>query len=581
MYKSCELESVFLEIINEGKRNEIFGCIYRHPSMCLDEFNKNFFKDFIEKLSSENKITYLSGDFNIDLLKADRDSLTLTEHLNGNGLKQHIQGPTRSDLTSESLIDHLWTTDSMDITSGIVTGVSDHAGIYAILPEHLDTQKIAPKIGRSYKTYAAAKMQSDFQHNLENSDFEKEIQMENVENASHILTNAIRQACDRNAPEKTFKQRAVSQCAPWFTPELFDLKEQKEEALTADREKNTSETKEKLRALCNKIKSVKRKLKKEHYAMKIEQHQDNSKKLWQLLREATRSQADDANTEPESLDIPTANAFNHFFSTVGRTTLEKLNLSEPSFSPTAEHGFTFQPTTPSEIEELINGIKCNSATGHDRIPPNILKDIKSVLSTPLSKLINISFEKSIFPSEMKHAIVRPIYKNKGSENDPQYYRPISILTSISKIVERAAVNRLVKFLETEHKLFHSQHAYRKHHSTTTSLVEITEYIHQELDNQRIPAVIATDLSKAFDSVSHGLLLRKLQDLGLHKASTAWIASYLTDRTQTTKFSTVESEKEKILAGVPQGSIMGPVLFIRFHNRPYGESQGMQICILCR
>ena len=164
---------------------------------------------------------------------------------------------------------------------------------------------------------------------------------------------------------------------------------------------------------------------------------------------------------------------------------------------------------------------------------------------------------------MKHATVRPIFKKKGNENDPQFYRPISILTSLSKIVERAAVNRIVNYLESEHKLFNSQHAYRKHHSTTTSLIEITEYIHKELENKQIPAIIATDLSKAFDSVSHGLLLRKLQNLGLHKSTTTWISSYLSSRTQTTKFSTIESDKEKVLAGVPQGSILGPVLFIAF------------------
>ena len=134
---------------------------------------------------------------------------------------------------------------------------------------------------------------------------------------------------------------------------------------------------------------------------------------------------------------------------------------------------------------------------------------------------------------------------------------------MSKIVERAAVNRLVKYLEENNKLYRSQHAYRKAHSTTTALVEITEFLHAELENKNLPAIIATDLSKAFDSVSHSLLLRKMQELGLHKVCTAWIGSYLTDRTQATKFSSITSDEEKVLAGVPQGSILGPILFIAF------------------
>ena len=267
--------------------------------------------------------------------------------------------------------------------------------------------------------------------------------------------------------------------------------------------------------------------------------------------------------EPDTINKPIANSFNSFFASVGKRTLDKLKVKETSFTPSATVGYNFSMSTPNEVLQLIDKMKPNSAAGHDRIPPRIIKDIKIALSEPLSRLINTSFETSVFPADMKHAVVRPIFKNKGTVNDPQYYRPISILTTLSKIVERAAVNRLVSYLEDNNKLFCSQHAYRKHHSTTTSLVEITEYIHNEIEKKQIPAIIATDLSKAFDSVSHGMLLRKLQDMGLHKDCTEWIGSYLAERTQITKFNTIESDKEMVLSGVPQGSILGPILFIIF------------------
>ena len=125
------------------------------------------------------------------------------------------------------------------------------------------------------------------------------------------------------------------------------------------------------------------------------------------------------------------------------------------------------------------------------------------------------------------------------------------------------MNRLVKFLENGNKLYNSQHAYRQYHSTTTALVEITEFLHTELEKKNVPAVVATDLSKAFDSVSHSLLLQKLENLGLHKISTAWVASYLSERTQSCRFSSTTSDEDKVLAGVPQGSILGPILFISF------------------
>ena len=164
---------------------------------------------------------------------------------------------------------------------------------------------------------------------------------------------------------------------------------------------------------------------------------------------------------------------------------------------------------------------------------------------------------------MKHAIVRPIYKNKGTTDDPQYYRPISVPTVSSKIVKCAAVNRLVKYLEDENKLYNSQHAYRQYHSTTSALVEITEFLHKELKKKNVPAIVATDPSKAFDSVSHRLLLQKMGNLGLHKTCIEWIGSYLSEQTQSTSFSSTTSDEDKVLAGVPQGSILGPIVFISF------------------
>ena len=308
---------------------------------------------------------------------------------------------------------------------------------------------------------------------------------------------------------------------------------------------------------------MKRSLKKQHYSLKIEQHKGNSKKLWEILKEVTRTQENQSSTEPDNMNRTIANSFNNFFATIGKKTLHQLNVTETSFTPSANDGYKFGTTTPAEVEKLIDAMKPNSAAGCDNIPPRIIKDLKPVLSKPLSKLINISFEKSLFPTAMKHAIVRPIYKNKGCDSDPKFYRPISILSALSKIVERAAVNRLVLFFEENGKLFRSQHAYRRNHSTITSIVEATEFIHQEIENKNIPAIIATDLSKAFDSVSHSMLLRKLEKKGLHKSCTSWIGSYLSERTQITKFEAVESDKAKVLFGVPQGSILGPILFIIF------------------
>ena len=226
-------------------------------------------------------------------------------------------------------------------------------------------------------------------------------------------------------------------------------------------------------------------------------------------------------------------------------------------------GFTFKEETPLSIKNIIDDLKTNVAVGHDQLPAKLYKNMSEALCTSICRLINLSFKLSIFPKTLKHAIVKPIYKNKGTPEEPEFYRPLSILTVLSKIFERAAKNQITKHLEETGKLYQSQHAYRRYHSTTTSLAEVTDHLHWEIERKNLPAVISTDLSKAFDTVSHPLLLSKLEQMGFGRQCTLWVRSYLSERTQVTRFQDVTSESCKIQSGVPQGSILGPILFIAF------------------
>jgi hypothetical protein len=170
----------------------------------------------------------------------------------------------------------------------------------------------------------------------------------------------------------------------------------------------------------------------------------------------------------------------------------------------------------------------------------------------------------MFPNSMKAAIIRPIHKKNCTE-DMSNYRPISILSVISKIFERSATNQLVKYLEDKKLLNGTQHAYRKGHSTQTCLMEIVEFIHKQRDQGKVIGLASLDLSKAFDSINHALLLEKLRKLGLGENVVTWCKSYLENRRQKTKFKKYMSDEHKVTSGVPQGSILGPILFICFTN----------------
>ena len=174
----------------------------------------------------------------------------------------------------------------------------------------------------------------------------------------------------------------------------------------------------------------------------------------------------------------------------------------------------------------------------------------------LRDLLNLSYETKTFPDNLKTATVKAIHK-KGGNNDPAQYRPVSILTVISKVFERSAVEQLVNYYNGHRLLNRRQHAYRKFHSTTTCLFALIETAKQHIDNGYLVAVAALDLSKAFDSLAHNLILVKLNEMGLNETATKWIHSYLTNRKQTVKMGNVESEEKMLNLESPKVPFWAP------------------------
>ena len=216
--------------------------------------------------------------------------------------------------------------------------------------------------------------------------------------------------------------------------------------------------------------------------------------------------------------------------------------------------------TEERIEYLIKRIRPDVATGYDEISARLLKAAAPCILTHMKDMINLSYETMQFPDALKKANVKALHK-KGEYNNPAQYRPISILTTISKVFERSATEQIMDFYIVNNKLSTKQHAYRKYHSTTTCIFELTETALKYIDDGYLVAIASLDLSKAFDSLSHDLILQKLLNMGLDGTAVKWIKSYLSNRKQVVKFGKIESDEEIVESGVPQGSIIGPLLFI--------------------
>lgn len=226
--------------------------------------------------------------------------------------------------------------------------------------------------------------------------------------------------------------------------------------------------------------------------------------------------------------------------------------------------FTIFPTTPHEISDIINNLKCKNSTGYDEINQKIVIRSASLISEILSEIVNSSFKMGIMPEELKIAKVIPIFK-AGDKNQVSNYRPISILPIFSKIFEKAMFDRLLKYFDKFDMLSPSQFGFRPNHATYMPLLSLTDSISANFEANKFTIGIFLDLAKAFDVIDHKILLHKLNYYGIRGVSHRWFASFLSNRMQYTHVNSMNSVHLKIRYGVPQGSILGPLLFIIFIN----------------
>jgi hypothetical protein len=223
-----------------------------------------------------------------------------------------------------------------------------------------------------------------------------------------------------------------------------------------------------------------------------------------------------------------------------------------------------EPVTLDETRKLIENIDIKKSFGHDYIHPLLLKSAVNVVTEPLTHLFNLSLSQSVFPDNLKIAKVIPVFKG-GDPSDVNNYRPISVLPILSKLLERLVNNRLVEFFEKNELFSQIQHGFRSNTNTADAITELVNEIQNSLDKSKYTAGVFLDLKKAFDTVSHEVLLKKLDFYGIRGTSKNLIASYLNNRKQFVQISNTKSKTKIIKCGVPQGSILGPTLFLIYIN----------------
>ena len=264
-----------------------------------------------------------------------------------------------------------------------------------------------------------------------------------------------------------------------------------------------------------------------------------------------------------------ANEFNNYFANIGDVLSKQIkNTGEKSIHTFLKNKttltFNFEITTRENVSKVIQRISPKNSTGFDDISTILMKKITPIILDPLTIIINQSLCTGIFPDHLKIAKVTPLFK-KGDPHLLDNYRPISLLPAFSKVFEKTVYNQVYKYFDDNKLLYISQYGFRSLHSTELASLEITDRITRDLDDGKIPISVFLDLSKAFDTLNHDILLEKLKYYGITGPALSWFSSYLANREQFVELDDCRSRKESITTGVPQGSILGPLLFIIYMN----------------
>ena len=586
LYKARELETIFIEIINPKGKNIIVGCIYKHPTMNTSEFNHYFLQNLLEKLSSENKNIVLMGDFNINLLKHESqvDISEFLEYMLSNCLTPHIIKPTRFTSHSKTLIDNIFSTFFHNcITGNITVDISDHFAQFLSIPLKYKTTNPSTNLiqQRDYTNFDETQFISD----LKRVNWQSILELnKNDPNASTVnFINKMNHLLDCHAPYKAIsKTKAKNIPKPWITRGIMKSLKIKnclyKKLSRAKDPLHRGTLKIQFRRYRNILNSLVSKSKNNYYRLYFFENKKNIPKIWKGINNIINNKQKD-NSSPNSITINNqtitdpkhiANSFNSFFSSIAKKIEDKIiptDVSHMEFLKDTTRNtdsFFVEAVTPEEIEDQIKLLNNKKATGPASIDTKILKLSKELIKIPLAHIFNLSFSTGIFPEFLKVAKVIPIHK-KDSRLEMNNYRPISLLSNISKIMEKIMHKRLYFFLERCKCLHELQFGFRNLHSTNHALIQITETIKKSLDAGQFSCGVFVDFQKAFDTVNHKILLQKLQHYGVRGIANKWFETYITNRKQYVSINGNDSALQTLSYGVPQGSVLGPLLFLIYIN----------------